>query len=380
MEATLKNKVHNKSSGMLSLIALCAAVVALSLVFFPAKAQASTAQISIEVQQIFNATQGVVMNPSFDYELVRMPNTHSTPSPLPAGATGDVYSFSLAGNETRNIGPITFTHAGYFHYEVRSVSTAQSGFVLDPTVYTIIVRVANTPGGGLVATIAAIQSNMSEAKDLTIVFDKTYSSLATIPDDKPMPPVVKTVQGNPATPYTFTFRLEARNAGQPLPVGATGTIFDFTITGSGSAQFPSWSYTTAGTFVYTVREIPSANTDYVFDTTVYTITDVVRSVGGQLELYSRTVTNDAGNPVTSMSFINVYVGGEVEVQAPPPGVTRPPSVGPKTGDYADPGAMIAAMAISAAVVFFSLFLIYIDKRSEEDFALPFKIDNKQINL
>ncbi|MCL2438874.1 MAG: hypothetical protein FWC99_07390, partial [Coriobacteriia bacterium] len=365
-EAALKNKVHNKSSRMLSLIALCAAVVALSLVFFPAKAQAATASISIEVQQIFNATEGVELNPTFDYQLVRLPNEHPAPSPLPAGAVGDVYSFSLTGNETRNIGPITFIHAGLFTYEVRSVSTAESGFALDPTVYTVTIEVTNVPGGGLVARISSIQSNVSNAKDLSIVFDKTYSSLATIPGDKFMPPVVKTVQGNPATPYTFTFRLEAANAGQPMPPGATGTTYDITVTGSGSAQFPNWSYATAGTFVYTIREIPSDNMDYVFDTTVYTITDVVRSVGGQLELYSRTVTNDAGNPVTSMSFINVYVGGEVEVQAPPPGVTRPPSVGPKTGDYADPAGMVAAMVISASIALFSLFLIYMNRKSEEE--------------
>jgi len=366
MEAALKNKVHNKSSRMWSLIALCAAIVALTLVFLPAKAFAATASISIEVQQIFTATDGVEMNPSFDYELVRLPNDHPAPSPLPAGAVGNSYDFSLTGNETRSVGPITFVHAGLFTYEIRSTSTAATGISLDPTVYTVSVIVDNAPGGGLVARIAAVESNMSNAKDLSVVFDKTYSSLATIPGDKPELNVVKTVQGNPATPYTFTFRLEAANAGQPMPAGATGSTFDITVTGSGAVQFPNWSYPIAGDFVYTVREIPTANTDYVFDTTVYTITDVVRSVDGQLVLQSRTITNDAGNVVTSMSFVNTYVGVEVEVQAPPPGVTRPPIVGPKTGDYVDPAGLVAAMAISASIALFSLVLIYMNRRSEEE--------------
>ena len=341
-------------------------VLALCVLTVPAAAFAApTTNLSIPVEQIFSATQGIVREGTFAYELTRLNPTH----PLPEGATGNTYSFTITGTDTVDVGPITFTHGGMFSYEIRSVATPTAGFVLDTRIYTVFIAVTNTPTGGLASEIHAVfvrdagqAGPGTKVADGRIVFDKGYGALASRPDDKIDPPVVKTVQGNPARDYTFTFRLTPQGD-TPMPPGATGEFIEISITGSGRAYFGTdWSYTVGGTFVYEIREIASNNPDYRFDTTVYILTDTVTSEAGQL-VVERTLRNAATNAlVTSMTFINTYTG-EPKVQETPGGTTRP---GPKTGDYADPAAMMIAMALSAAIVAFTLFLIYIDRRSEEE--------------
>jgi len=362
-------------------VALSIVVFAMALIFMPSKAVATTTSVSIPVQQLFSATPGVQTDGVFNYVISPFVDAPDFPQqavhPLPAGPVVDTNSvaFTLTGNETLPL-TINFSHAGVFGYEIRNVGPVAPGYSLDPTIYRVRVAVSNQPGGGLSAEITHVlrRTETSAAVKIDtgpIVFDKSFAALASDPTGKADPPVQKTVQGNPAVPYTFTFRLQAQNDGQPMPAGATGNIKDITITGGGSAQFGVWTYSTAGVFSYTVREIASDNSDYVFDTTVYTITDTVTSVDGQL-VVERAVTNNEGARVPIMTFINTFVGSEVEVQeTPPPGAgtggTNRPVVGPKTGDYADAASFIAAMAISALIALFAVLLIYLDRRSEREY-------------
>ena len=370
MNFVTKAKVMPITQRMLTALFISLAAVLAFVAATPATAQAAPVSISIPVEQIFSVTPGVDDPGTFDYVLQRL-----NPSfPLPAGASGDTYAFSMTGNTNRDIGPITFTHAGLFDYEIMSVSPSGTGITLDDTIYVVTIAVNNTPGGGLQARI--IVATRTETTPPTpkieqpIVFEKSLSALASDPNVKVDPPVSKTVQGSPATPYTFTFRLEAMTPGAPMPEGSTGNIKDITIVGSGSREFGVWAYTTAGIFTYTVREIASSNPNYVFDTSVYTITDTVRNQDGQL-VVDRVVTNAENRQVESMSFINFYVGDDVEVQGPPAGSTvgggNRPAVGPKTGDYTDPAAMIVAMTVSAVVALFALFMIYIDRKGEDEY-------------
>jgi len=374
MKAIFTNNIQLRTLG---LVVLCAMVLGAALMIFPGKTFASSASLTIPVEQVFGVTPGVQQDGTFVYEMHPLDPSY----PLPAGAVGNVYTFTMNNSEVRNIGPIVFTHAGIFSYEIRNFAQPTAGFTLDSTIYTVVVAVRNV-NGGLVAEIRTIYARSANAPATAkletdrVVFEKSYGVLASNPGDKFDPPVVKTVQGNPARPYTFTFRLEAQGADHPLPAGATGNTFDITVTGSGRANFGTWAYTEAGTFIYTIREIPSDNSDYVFDTSIYTITDTVTQENGRL-VVDRVVTNEDNRQVVSMSFLNTYVGTDVEVQDPPgagagagvgtgTGQNNRPIVGPKTGDYADPFEMMMAMWVSALVALFTLILIYMDRRSEKE--------------
>jgi hypothetical protein len=356
---------YNKTTKMLKVMLAFVFALGLTFVMLPTIAFGATTTLSIPVEQIFSATPGIERDGTFSYVMQRLDQRY----PLPQGSQGDNYNFTLTGNQVRDIGPITFDRAGTFRYEVRSDAEQLGGFTLDARIYTVYIGVINTPGGGLSASIEAVfvhtLANPLPIKvaDGNIIFDKGYGALAGGPEDNP--PVVKTVIGNPSQDYTFTFRLTAQTEGAPMPAGASGNTADITIAGSGRAYFGMWEYTVGGIFVYEVREIASNNSGEEFDTTVYTVTDTVTSQGGQL-VVDRIVTNADNRPVTSMSFINVYTGTTPPPPPPPTPGTTTPTPGPKTGDYADPVALMLAMALSASIALFTLFLIYMDRRSEKE--------------
>jgi pilin isopeptide linkage protein len=149
------------------------------------------------------------------------------------------------------------------------------------------------------------------------------------------PPVQKTVSGEPPANSEFTFQLKAGNPLNPMPAGSVNDIKTITITGAGQADFGAWAYTKEGTYYYTVSEVNGKVSGYTYDTTVYTFTDTVKAVDGQLAV-TRVITNGAGKPVTNfLTFINTYKasssgggGGEGGTGTG----TGTGTNGPKTGD------------------------------------------------
>ena len=373
-----------KTAIRLMLASMVALTAMVSVAAFGVEGSANNV-ITIPVRQVFNSDAAASSEapPALGAGVFSYVFTAQNPAnPMPAGTVAGSYTFTIQGNGTYNIGPITFTSTGSFYYEIRSNSPERPGYTLDDVVYLIRVTVRDEAGGGLIATFAIVGSDTGLKYDEAL-FEKEYTSTASYPVVTTDIPVVKTVQGHPATPYTFTFRLTALTPNAPMPTGATGNTFDITIRGSGREYFGTWTYTTPGVFVYEVREIDTGNSDYDFDDTVYRITDTVTDENGQL-VVSRVIVNSETNAqVSSLSFINTFTGGpgpdnddeDVPVaendtgnDRRPPGGTTTPTPGPKTGDYADPAVMIMAMAISAAIALFALFLIYFDRRSEKEYA------------
>ncbi|MCL2745903.1 MAG: hypothetical protein FWE48_02250 [Coriobacteriia bacterium] len=245
-------------------VAMLVAFVGLS----PLKAHAATASLSIPVEQIFSLGPEATSPGSFSYELRRI----TTGAPLPAGAIGDVYTFTLTGSQTVSIGPLVFDRTGTYTYEVRSVAASAAGYTLDDRVYTIIIAVRSVAGGGLVAQIQAIYLGTAAIGNKVeyIVFEKEFTTYPQETDPPPEvlpdpPPGDGDEPGEPGgTP--------GGTPGGGAPGGGAGA-------GTGAGQ---------------------------------------------------------------------------------------PSQGPKTGDYADPVAMLFAMGISALIALFTIGLICMDRRSEKE--------------
>ena len=91
----------------------------------------------------------------------------------------------------------------------------------------------------------------------------------------------------------------------------------------------------------------NGETGYTYDTTVYTITDNVTDVNGQLTV-ARTVTNAANKPVDSYDFINKYTSVR-GASGPGGGITKSTS-GVKTGDDSMAGLYQAMLFIGGLVL------------------------------
>ncbi|MDR0287135.1 MAG: Cna B-type domain-containing protein [Clostridiales bacterium] len=97
---------------------------------------------TLTVEQSFT-DDGMSVPPSkvFTYQLT--PKTAFAPMPVGSGSSG--YTFTVTGNNSVDIGPINFQAAGtgIYTYELRCITTADTGYTIDPEVYTIEIVVTN---------------------------------------------------------------------------------------------------------------------------------------------------------------------------------------------------------------------------------------------
>ena len=291
--------------------ALCIAVVVamLCMALPPLRAYAADNNpLVLTVSQVFDNTSSVATDDEFTYRLIPdQPN-----NPMPAGSTADGYTFIIKGTASKQLDLIAYPHAGLFSYTIAQVvTTEEGGYTYDRHVYSIDVQV------DFYLDLSFVVYNMTREKTTVIEFRNEFRLTPTDPNLMVDALVIKTVSGSPSQNSTFTFRLTAQDSSNPMPSGSVSGVKEISITGSGTATFGSWSYEEVGVYYYTVFERNTGAAGYTYDTEIYTVTDTVTAVEGQL-LLSRVITNSANRVVTSYSFINSY---------------SPITPGPKTGDY-----------------------------------------------
>lgn len=294
-------------------------------------------ELDLCVEQVFHGGAANV-DCRFQYELRPI----SQSSPMPANPR-----VIIAGTNECHIDTITFTQTGVYQYEMKMVS-APSGadYTCDTQVYTITVLVTESVNNLIAETVIM---NGQNTKTTSMLFTHSYSSHATDPNLMVDPPVKKMISGSPAEVSTFTFALTARDKSNPMPEGSKDGVKTIRIAGSGEKDFGTWSYTEAGVFYYNISEVDTEEDGYIYDTSVYTITDTVKDVNGQLEL-TRVVTNHANKCVDSCIFINNYASD---------GGISAGLDGPKTGDDVNTTAMrviISVFSFIAAGCFCYLLL------------------------
>lgn len=304
--------------------------------------------VTLPVEQVFhNEGNAADISTVFPYELI----AENADTPMPSGSLSGSYAFTMDGSAAAELGPFLFTAPGDYRYSLRQSASAagEKGYLYDEQVYSITIYVMRSGSGFTTQTIAEKEDG---SKTDTIRFENSYRPLASKPDLMRDPPIKKTVSGAPARDSTFVFRLSAGDPANPMPQGSENGAKTLSITGSGEKEFGTWAYTKAGVYYYTISEENTHELGYTYDTAVYTITDVVKAVDGELTV-SRTVTNSANKPVQSCIFINTYSG--------PAGGTG--IIGPKTGDSLTETPYWIALAVSLfAVLLCVRWLVFLRRR------------------
>jgi len=268
-----------------------------------AYAAITSVPVTLRIDQVFTKNSSALgVNSVFSYTLTSM----DAGNPMPAGSISGVYSFTVDGTGSKNIDPISFNNTGIYRYEIKgNTFSSAAGYSYDDEVYSLAVYVRQ-PADHLVTEVTVQKSDGRKVS--RIEFKNTYTPLESKPEAMVDPPVKKTVSGNPPRTSTFTFLLTAKNKANPMPEGSVNGVKTMTITGSGKKDFGTWKYTREGTYYYTISEADTGQSRYTYDSTVYTITDIVKDVDGRLEVL-RTVTNGSNKQVESCIFINKYSGG-----------------------------------------------------------------------
>ncbi|MCL2888909.1 MAG: hypothetical protein FWE65_00630 [Eggerthellaceae bacterium] len=312
--------------------------------FIPAAYALGPNEVILTAKQVVAGnTPSSLSEQTFTYCLT--PEDVGNPMPVGSGPAG--YVFSIAGTDEAQIGPMTFNVPGVYTYDLRCVPTPLAYNTFDLHFYTIEIYVLYD----LSAVTVVYHSGIFKSPEIEFVH--SYLLLASDPAIMVDPPVQKTVQGNPATNAVFRFQLRAEVATNPMPDGSANGVKTMEIVGSGSEEFGTWAYTEEGTYRYTVVELDDGIANYSYDKTVYTITDVVTTVGGQL-VVSRTVTGSMGGQSSSLAFTNTYTA---------PAGPSTPGGAPKTGDHTNPLFWVVLLAASGG---FQLFLIWKRRREREE--------------
>lgn len=155
---------------------LCAVV---SLILLPAEevlGAEQTASVMIPVVQQFEARNKLPdkRNQTFRYELIR----EEQDAPMPDESDGDRYVFDMKGSEKKEIGPITYTRTGIWHYTLKqSVQKEEKDYDYDKQTYAISVYVENLADGGL--GVQMIVTNKEGNKVDEIRFKNGYAGAKT---------------------------------------------------------------------------------------------------------------------------------------------------------------------------------------------------------
>ena len=293
----------------------CGAVVILMML---TSVTVSAADCPLIVSQVFE-TASSSAEAAFTYRLVPMnPN-----NPMPADSTPEGYTFQITGSNSADIGLFNFTEQGVYHYELFHVCEQEEyGYICDKRAYKIEVYV------DAALNVEYTVKNTDNIKVADIEFLNEYIISPSDPSLMADPPVVKTVAGNPGINSAFIFKLEARDPSQPMPEGSINGVKTLAIEGTGQGEFGTWSYYEPGTYYYTVYELNTGESGYIYDNTVYTITDTVKEADGQLTL-SRVVTNHLNRQVRTFTFINTYTGESGRPSNPPAPGSPPTSNNPR---------------------------------------------------
>ncbi|MGL6200572.1 MAG: Spy0128 family protein [Lachnospiraceae bacterium] len=322
-------------------------VIMLPMLFPQSANAASMADVTLEVEQVFTKPEDSNAADTFTYTLMALESSN----PMPVGSSGNTYTFPISGTDKVELGTITCSTTGTYSYEItQSVSVEQTGYTYDTQVYTVWVY-AKYVDGDLKTEVVVI--NDKGVKVSAITFANTYAPLTSDPDIMVDPAVKKTVNGTPSEDGTFIFKLEAENKSNPMPTGSEDGVKLMTIMGEGEEDFGTWSYTEIGTYHYTVSELNNDESGYTYDTTIYTITDLVTDADGQLEV-TRTVTNVNNEPVDSYDFVNQYTSDAehsgITGTGATTGGTSGNTKGVKTGDDTRPELYLILLIIGVMVL------------------------------
>ena len=146
-------------------------------------------------------------------------------------------------------------------------------------------------------------------------------AVAAEPLSMPIAVSISTRGTPPEAPETYTVRMTADEAGNPMPEGAKDGVYDLTISGAasvnepgaGQGSFPGIVFDRVGIYTYTIRQIAGTAAGAEYDSTAYTLKVTVSNrTGGGFDV--TPVARRQGQTVktTDVSFINSYAVEKTE--------------------------------------------------------------------
>ena len=225
------------------------------------------------------------------------------------GAPGEEFTFTLEGKDnapmptekklkvkagaSEKFDEITYTTAGTYEYTITETKGETEGMTYDETAHKVLVTVTEAEG----KLTAAVTYDGEATEKLTVT--NTYKK-----PEKPAPTaataqfeVAKVVSGEDApADEEFTFALAGKDS-TPMPEATSVKV-----KAGASAKFDEITYTTAGTYEYTITETKGETEGMTYDETAHKVLVTVTEAEGKL---TAAVTYD-GEATEKLTVTNTY--------------------------------------------------------------------------
>lgn len=248
-------------------------------------------------------------------------------------AAADLVTSGTNGASVNGVAPINFGSITYTSEQVRNNNTPDAngkytatynyivverdldaasiarGLTKDGKKIKLTVKVTDDGYGNLTELPSGIADSDSKADN-----ELTFTNVYDAPELKVQFTADKTLINKQLTAGEFDFKLEWEENGQ-----TTGTILKNDA--DGKIISPEFVFTSAGEYIFTMREVDKGSPNYKCDDSVYTIkVNVIDDLDGKLHAtlsYTKTVKDENGNDVTTnvagIDFVNTYIPSEIEV-------------------------------------------------------------------
>lgn len=203
-----------------------------------------------------------------------------------------------------NTGIITFTSqtfgaAGSYKFVIIEDESNGAGITVDSHIYKIEVIVTDNGAGKLVAEIKVDGNTVTGNFEDAVVFNNKYT---VDPIDVTIE-AFKTLSGKNLTANEFTFALYEKGVQKATANnGADGKVV-----------FDKITYTKAGTYTYTIKEIAGSSKYITYDNREYTVTVTIEDKEGK-GYFTKTVVYKLNNStVEKAEFNNTYTPDNAEI-------------------------------------------------------------------
>jgi pilin isopeptide linkage protein len=242
-----------------------------------------TAQLSVTKSVTGNT--GYDSSEEYEFTIAKDTNNSIKSDVLPTETT-----VKVKGGKTGTFGSITYTEAGTYYYTITETKGTTSGMSYDTsTRYAKVVVTENTASKKLEATVTyGTSKDDCSASSLTVT--NKYGKTTYVPE------ITKVVAGTDVpTTYVYNFVLTDKSndkTGESIAVNGTKA----SVTGSGTAQFGTITYTKAGTYTYEITETAGSDTGITYSNSTVTL----------------TVTVTADSTTGALTATGTYSGGDTD--------------------------------------------------------------------
>jgi len=175
-----KKNITKKNQQMCIVVIMLLGILASFVTLGTPLASASAGQVTFSIEQNFSNNTPAHTPPSMTFTYRLMPRVST--NPMPAGSNSNGFTFTINGNNTAAVGPITYAAAGVFEYDITHITSARTNFTHDRETYLLTVYVNDD------LSYAITARNSAGFKVTSISWAHAWTAAAVQPTPTPVPP------------------------------------------------------------------------------------------------------------------------------------------------------------------------------------------------